>query len=93
MRLQSDPTVIYGLGHDFDGNIKSEDLRNETAYNTYRIKGLPPTPIALAGIKSIEASVNPLPSSYLYFVATGAGGHKFSSSLEEHNSAVNEYQR
>jgi len=93
MRLQSDPTVIYGLGPDFDGNIKSKDLRNETAYNTYRIKGLPPTPIALAGIESIEASVNPLPSSYLYFVATGDGGHEFSSSLEEHNAAVNEYQR
>jgi UPF0755 protein len=85
--------VIYGLGPDFDGNIKSKDLRNETAYNTYRIKGLPPTPIALAGIESIEASVNPLPSSYLYFVATGDGGHEFSSSLEEHNAAVNEYQR
>ncbi|MEO1932376.1 MAG: endolytic transglycosylase MltG [Pseudohongiella sp.] len=93
MRLQSDPTVIYGLGPDFDGSIKSKDLRNETAYNTYRIKGLPPTPIALAGIESIEASVNPLPSNYLYFVATGDGGHKFSSSLEEHNAAVNEYQR
>jgi len=93
MRLQSDPTVIYGLGPDFDGNLKSKDLRNETAYNTYRIKGLPPTPIALAGIESIDASVNPLSSSYLYFVATGDGGHKFSSSLEEHNSAVNEYQR
>jgi UPF0755 protein len=93
MRLQSDPTVIYGLGSNFEGNITLEDLRNETTYNTYRINGLPPTPIALAGLDSIIASVNPVSSSYLYFVATGDGGHKFSSSLEEHNAAVNEYQR
>jgi len=92
MRLQSDPTVIYGMGDEFDGDIRREDLREQTAYNTYRINGLPPTPIALAGIESIEASVNPLPSSYLYFVSRGDGTHQFSSTLEEHNAAVNQYQ-
>lgn len=93
MRLQSDPTVIYGLGADFDGNLTRAHLETTTPYNTYRINGLPPTPIALAGEDSIIASLNPSPSEYLYFVATGDGGHKFSATLEEHNAAVDLYQR
>lgn len=93
MRLQSDPTVIYGMGDSYEGDIRREDLLEETAYNTYRINGLPPTPIALAGIESIQASMNPLESDFLYFVARGDGTHYFSASLEEHNAAVNEFQR
>lgn len=92
MRLQSDPTVIYGLGERYDGNIRRSSLEEETPYNTYRINGLPPTPIALAGLESIEASMNPTPSEYLYFVAKGDGSHYFSSTLEEHNQAVQLYQ-
>ena len=92
MRLQSDPTVIYGMGDEFSGDIGREDLLEETAYNTYRINGLPPTPIALAGIESINASLNPLSSDYLYFVSRGDGTHYFSSTLEEHNDAVNRFQ-
>ena len=92
MRLQSDPTVIYGMGDNFDGDIRREDLLEETAYNTYRINGLPPTPIALAGIDSINASLNPLPSDYLYFVSRGNGTHYFSSTLQEHNDAVSRFQ-
>jgi UPF0755 protein len=92
MRLQSDPTVIYGMGAVFDGNIRREDLRATTPYNTYRINGLPPTPIALAGVESIHASLNPLLSDYLYFVAKGDGSHYFSSSLKEHNEAVGRFQ-
>ena len=93
MRLQSDPTVIYGLGKEYTGNLTRAELGLETPYNTYRIGGLPPTPIALAGRQSIEASLNPLSSDYLYFVARGDGSHYFSGSLEEHNAAVNRYQR
>lgn len=93
MRLQSDPTVIYGMGDSFAGNITRSDLTAETDYNTYRIDGLPPTPIALAGIESINASLNPLPSDYLYFVSRGDGSHHFSSTLEQHNDAVNRFQR
>ena len=92
MRLQSDPTVIYGMGEAYAGNIRREDLRKTTPYNTYRINGLPPTPIALSGLESIEASMHPLPSDYLYFVAKGDGSHYFSSSLDEHNQAVREFQ-
>lgn len=92
MRLQSDPTVIYGMGENYDGDIRRADLLEETAYNTYRINGLPPTPIAMAGVDSINASLNPLPSEYLYFVARGDGSHYFSSSLEEHNAAVSRFQ-
>lgn len=93
MRLQSDPTVIYGMGENYSGNIRRADLLADTAYNTYRIEGLPPTPIALAGLESIAASLNPKASDYLYFVARGDGSHEFSSSLAEHNDAVNRYQR
>ena len=93
MKLQSDPTVIYGLGEEFDGNLRSANLEGETAYNTYRIGGLPPTPIALASLDSIRASLNPAPSNYLYFVADDQGGHYFSTNLTEHNNAVDCYQR
>lgn len=93
MRLQSDPTVIYGLGESYDGNITREHLTTTTEYNTYRINGLPPTPIALPGEASLLAALNPAQSDYLYFVATGDGGHYFSSSLEEHNAAVDRFQR
>ena len=93
MRLQSDPTVIYGMGEKYDGRITREDLLELTPYNTYRINGLPPTPIALAGRESIIASVNPLPSDYLYFVSQGDGRHYFSADLEEHNTAVARFRR
>ncbi|MCI5107355.1 MAG: endolytic transglycosylase MltG [Pseudomonadales bacterium] len=93
MRLQSDPTVIYGLGSDFDGDLRRADLQQHTEFNTYRINGLPPAPIALAGADSIRAALNPLPSDYLYFVSRGDGSHYFSTTLEEHNAAVNRFQR
>jgi UPF0755 protein len=88
MRLQSDPTVIYGMGDRYNGDIRRADLQEVTPYNTYRVNGLPPTPIALAGFDSIHASLNPESSEYLYFVAQSDGSHYFSSSLEEHNQAV-----
>ena len=93
MRLQSDPTVIYGLGSRFDGDLRAADLDETTPYNTYRINGLPPTPIALAGLDSIRASLRPTDSGYLYFVGTNDGNHYFSETLDEHNAAVNCYQR
>lgn len=92
MRLQSDPTVIYGMGEDYKGNIRRVDLATSTLYNTYRISGLPPTPIAMTGRGAIHASLHPLDEPYLYFVATGTGGHQFSTTLEEHNAAVRRYQ-
>lgn len=92
MRLQSDPTVIYGMAENYAGDIRRSDLRQVTPYNTYRINGLPPTPIALSGLDSINAALNPLPGDALYFVAKGDGTHHFSSSLEEHNSAVARFQ-
>ena len=91
MRLQTDPTVIYGMGDAYKGNITRQDLRTPTAYNTYTISGLPPTPIALPSSKAIEAAMHPDSSNTIYFVATGNGGHKFSSNLQDHNRAVQEY--
>jgi UPF0755 protein len=93
MRLQTDPTVIYGLGELFDGNLRRQDLERDTPYNTYTRGGLPPTPIALAGQGSLEAAVSPAPGAFLYFVATGRGdgSHRFSATLEEHERAVREY--
>ncbi len=92
MRLQTDPTVIYGLGRTFDGNIRRRDLRKDTPYNTYLRKGLPPTPIAMPGRDAVLAALSPQPGLELYFVARGDGGHKFSATLEQHNAAVVEYQ-
>lgn len=92
MRLQSDPTVIYGLGDDFDGDLTRAHLERETPYNTYRIEGLPPTPIALPGRDSIEAALHPAEGTALYFVARGDGTSEFSDTLEEHNRAVRRYQ-
>ena len=92
MRLQTDPTVIYGIGLDFDGNLRRRDLLNDTPYNTYTRRGLPPTPIAMPGADAIHAAVHPDDSDKLYFVARGDGSHHFSSTLEEHNRAVIEYQ-
>jgi UPF0755 protein len=92
MRLQTDPTVIYGLGDNFNGDLTRADLRRQTPYNTYLNSGLPPTPIALPGRDSIYASLHPDQSDTLYFVARGDGSHYFSSSLEEHERAVQQYQ-
>lgn len=93
MLLQTDPTVIYGLGEKFDGNLRKVDLLTDTPYNTYTRAGLPPTPIALPGMASIQAALNPPSTPYLYFVARGDGTSEFSSSLEAHNRAVNQFQR
>ncbi|WP_444939319.1 endolytic transglycosylase MltG [Microbulbifer sp. JMSA002] len=92
MRLQTDPTVIYGLGEDYDGNLTRAHLRQPTPYNTYVINGLPPTPIALPGRAAIRAALNPKPGKSLYFVGKGDGSHHFSATLTEHNRAVREYQ-
>ena len=92
MRLQTDPTVIYGMGDRYDGNLRRADLRNATPYNTYVIGGMPPTPIALPGREAIHAALNPKAGNSLYFVAKGDGSHHFSSTLNEHNRAVREYQ-
>ena len=91
MRLQTDPTVIYGMGDNYKGNITRTDLRTPTAYNTYTINGLPPSPIALPSQKAIEAAMHPDSSNNIYFVATGNGGHTFTASLDEHNRAVQDY--
>lgn len=92
MRLQTDPTVIYGMGEKFDGNIRRKDLQADTAYNTYTRNGLPPTPIAMPGLASIEAALHPAKTKALYFVGKGDGSHVFSSTLAEHNRAVVKYQ-
>ncbi|WP_136066796.1 endolytic transglycosylase MltG [Modicisalibacter radicis] len=91
MRLQTDPTVIYGLGEDYDGNITRADLRRDSPYNTYLIEGLPPTPIAMPGRAALEAAVHPAEGETLYFVAKGDGSHHFSKTLDEHNAAVRRY--
>lgn len=93
MRLQTDPTVIYGLGDKFDGNLRKRDLLADSPYNTYTRYGLPPTPIALPGAAAIQATLQPAETPALYFVARGDGTHVFSNSLREHNRAVNRFQR
>jgi UPF0755 protein len=92
MRLQTDPTVIYGLGEHYDGRIHKRDLTTDTPWNTYTRDGLPPTPIAMPGLASLRAAVQPAQSSFLYFVGRGDGTHEFSRTLEEHNRAVAKYQ-
>lgn len=92
MRLQTDPTVIYGMGNKYKGNIRKRDLLQDTPYNTYRRRGLPPTPIALPGRKAINAALHPAEGNALYFVSRGDGSHVFSETLEEHNKAVIKYQ-
>ncbi|HSW18002.1 MAG TPA: endolytic transglycosylase MltG [Ramlibacter sp.] len=93
MPLQTDPSVIYGIGPSFDGNLRRRDLQADTPWNTYTRAGLPPTPIAMPGKASLLAAVQPAPSKALYFVAKGDGTSHFSQSLDEHNRAVNKYQR
>ena len=93
MLLQTDPTVIYGLGEKFDGNLRKKDLQTDTPWNTYTRPGLPPTPIAMPGKASLLAAVQPERTRALYFVAKGDGTSHFSESLDEHNRAVNRYQR
>ena len=92
MRLQTDPTVIYGMGDNYDGNIRRKDLTTDTVYNTYTRDGLPPTPIAMPSLASIEAALHPEKTKALYFVGKGDGSHQFSNSLVEHNRAVAKYQ-
>ena len=93
MRLQTDPTVIYGLGESFDGNLTSAHLGTDGPYNTYQRRGLPPTPIALPGRASLRATLHPAPGTELYFVARGDGSSEFSDTLEQHEAAVDRYQR
>ncbi|MBT8048891.1 MAG: endolytic transglycosylase MltG, partial [Gammaproteobacteria bacterium] len=88
MRLQTDPTVIYGIGESYDGNIRRRDLQTDTPYNTYTRHGLPPTPIAMPGKASLMAAAHPAEGETLYFVADGKGGHTFSTNLEAHQQAV-----
>ena len=93
MKLQTDPTVIYGMGEDYNGNIRKKDLETPTPYNTYVIDGLPPTPIAMPSEEALQAVAHPAQTEFYYFVADGKGGHKFSRNLNEHNKAVQEYLR
>jgi UPF0755 protein len=92
-RLETDPTVIYGLGDSFDGDIRSKDLRGDNPYNTYTRYGLPPTPIAFPAKSALQAAANPAPGSAMFFVADGQGGHVFSDTLDEHNTAVRKMLR
>jgi UPF0755 protein len=92
MRLQTDPTVIYGMGLQYKGNIRKKDLLTDTPYNTYTRDGLPPTPIAMPGMAAIDAALHPEKTKALYFVGKGDGSHAFSNNLVEHNRAVNRYQ-
>ncbi len=92
MRLQTDPTVIYGMGEAYDGNIRRKDLRTDTPYNTYTRGGLPPTPISMVGRDAIQAVMNPQSTKALYFVARGDGTHQFSENIDQHNAAVRKYQ-
>lgn len=93
MKLQTDPTVIYGMGESYQGNIRKKDLETPTPYNTYIIDGLPPTPIAMVSESALQAVAHPEKTDFYYFVADGSGGHKFTRNLNEHNKAVQEYLR
>lgn len=93
MRLQTDPTVIYGLGAGFDGNLRKADLQRDTPHNTYTRAGLPPTPICMPGLASLQAAAHPAKTDALYFVARGDGSSQFSATLDAHNQAVNQFQR
>ena len=93
MKLQTDPTVIYGMGESYTGNIRKKDLETITPYNTYMIEGLPPTPIAMVSESVLQAVAHPAKTDFYYFVADGSGGHKFTRNLNEHNKAVQEYLR
>jgi UPF0755 protein len=93
MPLQSDPTVIYGMKDNFNGNLRRKDLRQDSSHNTYTRRGLPPTPIAFPSQSSIEAALNPAITDAYYFVAMGDGRHYFSKTLKEHNWAVRKYQK
>ena len=93
MLLQTDPTVIYGIGEAFDGNLRKRDLVTDTPYNTYTRGGLPPTPIAMPGLASLQAAMHPPKTAMLYFVARGDGSSEFSRTLDEHNRAVTKNQR
>ena len=93
MMLQSDPTVIYGLGDKYDGNLHKRDLLADSAYNTYTRRGLTPTPISLPGAAALQAALHPAQTEALYFVARGDGSSQFSDNLATHNRAVNRYQK
>ena len=93
MLLQTDPTVIYGMGEQYKGQIRKRDLQTDTPYNTYTRAGLPPTPIALPGAAALKAALNPARTESLYFVSRGDGTSHFSGNLDAHNRAVNKYQR